>query len=104
MKVAVRPAAISSLLIFLRLTPDYSNRNVRSSFQRSCQRITFEFCSLIGQRFAKKSSASTRKATNEISNLEKRLDSERVLPKERFARLVVDRSGWGNLFEVFEYV
>jgi hypothetical protein len=46
---------------------------------------------LVGQKFAKKSSASTRKAADKFSR--KRLDFERALPKDGFARLA-DRSGW----------
>jgi hypothetical protein len=56
----------------------------------------FEFCSWVGQKFAKKSFASTRKAADKFSR--KQLDFERALPKEGFARLV-DRSGWRSLLK-----
>jgi hypothetical protein len=95
-KTAARPAAISILLIFLRDVTGRSKRDVRASFRRFSQGITFKLSSLGGQRFAKKSSASTRKAADNFSR--KRLDFERAPPKERFARLV-DHSGCRSLLK-----
>lgn len=96
MKAAARPAAINNLSILPRPTSGCSKRDVRASFRRFSQGITFEFCCPVSQKFAKKSSASTRKAADKFSR--KRLDFERALPKDGFARLV-DRFGWRSLLK-----
>lgn len=91
-----RPAAINNLLILPRPISGCSKCDVRASFRRFSQGITFEFCCLVGQKFAKKSSASTRKAADKFSR--KQLDFERALPKDGFARLA-DCSGWRSLLK-----
>lgn len=86
MKAAALPAAISIRFIFRRAVVGCSKRDVRASCRRFSQGITLTFGLLVGPKLAKKSTASTRKAADNF--VRNRLDFERALPKEGFARLV----------------
>jgi hypothetical protein len=61
MKAAVWPAAISNFLIFPRLISGCSKRDVRASVRKIFQGITFEVCSLVGQKATKKYLAKDKK-------------------------------------------
>lgn len=104
-EAAARPAAISIPLIFRYAVFGCSKRDVRARSCRFFQGITFAFGLLVGPKLAKKSTASTRKAADNL--VRSRLDFERALPNEGFALLVycsrflscLKYSGWRSLLK-----
>lgn len=109
-KAAARPAAISIPLICRCAVFECSGRDVRARQRRFRQGIMFAFGLLAGPKLAKKSTASTRNAADKF--VRNRLDFERALPKEGFARLVycstyvscLKCSGWRSLLKFYNMV
>lgn len=64
----------------------WSKRDDSARYLRFSQEITFAFGLLAGRKLVKKSTASTRKAADNL--VRNRLDFERALSNEGFARLV----------------
>lgn len=104
-KAAARPAATNISLLFRYAVFGCSKRDVRTRSSRLSQGITFTFGLLAGRKLAKKSTASTRKEAGKL--VRSRLDFERALPNEGFARLVycsrwvncLKCSGWRSLLK-----